>query len=132
MIDRKLWPPQLCTGRRVSIDTTSHYLPTRTTSNKGSITEVMSNKPTWIKRFCQLDGNEFLCEIDREYITDKFNLTGLDEQVPFYKQSLEIILDIITEETLDTLLADSDDDSSGNQIDCEYNEKIVSRSSWLI
>ena len=91
----------------------------------------MSNKLSWIKRYCQLDGNEFLCEVDREYITDKFNLTGLDEHVPFYKESFEIILDVPTEQTLDSLLeAESDDDSSDsdNQNQFEYNQKIVSVS----
>jgi casein kinase II subunit beta len=40
---------------------------------------------SWIHWFCQLEGHEFLCEIDREYITDNFNLYGLRNVIPNYK-----------------------------------------------
>lgn len=85
----------------------------------------MSKKVTWIKRFCSLDGNEFLCEVDEDFIVDKFNLTGLEEQVPFYKKSLDIILNLIDNRTLDEMLSDSnDEDFNSNR--SQYNCKIVS------
>lgn len=89
----------------------------------------MSSKVAWIKRFCSLDGNEFLCEVDRDYITDKFNLTGLEEQVTFYKEALEIILDIIDEETLDSLIVDSNDDEDIDDDDDEEGDGNNSKSS---
>jgi len=41
-----------------------------------------------------LSGHQYFTEVAEEFIEDDFNLTGLNFLVPFYKEALEMILDI--------------------------------------
>ena len=63
-----------------------------------------SEKDSWIDRYLSVDGNEFLCEVDTDYIQDSFNLYGLREHVTDYKHALKTILD-----HYDATASDSDD-----------------------
>lgn len=47
----------------------------------------------WIDTFLGIKGHEYFCDIDIEYITDKFNLTGLNEQVERISQVIDYIID---------------------------------------
>ena len=55
---------------------------------------------SWISWFCSRQGNEFFCEVDEEFITDEFNLTGLNTIIPHYRLAIDIILDY---ETIDNI-----------------------------
>ncbi|KCV68949.1 hypothetical protein H696_04368 [Fonticula alba] len=47
----------------------------------------------WISRFLNKPENEFLCEVDFDFINDRFNLTGLHHEVQNYRQAYEVLLD---------------------------------------
>jgi casein kinase II subunit beta len=47
----------------------------------------------WIDWFLNTKGNEYFCEVDEEYILDRFNLTGLNAEVQHYSQALDLITD---------------------------------------
>ena len=49
---------------------------------------------SWIRTFCTILGHEYFAEVSEDFIEDDFNLTGLQSQVPFYKEALEMILDV--------------------------------------
>lgn len=48
---------------------------------------------TWIEWYCSIRSNAFLVEVDEEFITDDFNMTGLAAEVPYYDHALDTILD---------------------------------------
>lgn len=49
---------------------------------------------TWISWFCSIPGHEFFCEVSEDFIEDDFNLTGLNSMVPFWKEAMEMVLDV--------------------------------------
>ena len=49
---------------------------------------------TWISWFCSLPGHEYFCEVSEDFIEDDFNLTGLNSLVPFWKEAMEMVLDV--------------------------------------
>ncbi|MCJ1484577.1 casein kinase 2 regulatory subunit [Schaereria dolodes] len=65
---------------------------------------------SWISSFCSLLGHEYFAEVSEDFIEDDFNLTGLQSQVPMYKEALEMILDVEPEEDEDEDELDEDEE----------------------
>lgn len=57
----------------------------------------------WLDWFLSLKGNEFFCEVDEEYILDRFNLTGLNTECPYYNEAYELLTEPIDAATFDSL-----------------------------
>lgn len=70
---------------------------------------------SWISSFCSLVGHEYFAEVSEDFIEDDFNLTGLQNQVPMYKEALEMILDVEPE--------DEDDDEEDEEEEEEEEEE---------
>ncbi|KAL8914679.1 MAG: hypothetical protein Q9171_000691 [Xanthocarpia ochracea] len=48
----------------------------------------------WRDWFISSRGNEYFCEIDEDYLTDRFNLTGLNTDVQYYQYALDLVTDV--------------------------------------
>jgi len=58
---------------------------------------------TWISWFLSSKGNEYFCEVDEDFILDRFNLTGLNNEVANYQQALDLITDSMDDDIQDDL-----------------------------
>ncbi|KAJ3353442.1 casein kinase 2 regulatory subunit [Allomyces javanicus] len=47
----------------------------------------------WVEEFLEARGHEYFCNVDEDFILDRFNLTGLNAEVEWYPQALDVILD---------------------------------------
>ncbi|KAI4257142.1 MAG: hypothetical protein LQ352_001782 [Teloschistes flavicans] len=79
---------------------------------------------SWISSFCSLLGHEYFAEVTEDFIEDDFNLTGLQSQVPMYKEALEMILDVEPEEEEEE---DEDEDEEEEEEDEEDDNDAVMR-----
>ncbi|KAI8910846.1 casein kinase II, regulatory subunit [Gorgonomyces haynaldii] len=53
---------------------------------------------SWVEWFQSLRGNELFCTVDEDYILDRFNLTGLNNEVQHYALAYELITDTLGQE----------------------------------
>jgi casein kinase II subunit beta len=73
---------------------------TTSSATLSEMSQSSSQSPdSWIAQFCSLVGHEYFAEVSEDFIEDDFNLTGLQSQVPMYKEALEMILDVEPSET---------------------------------
>ncbi|CCE62185.1 hypothetical protein TPHA_0C00280 [Tetrapisispora phaffii CBS 4417] len=57
----------------------------------------------WIDLFLSRKGNEYFCDIDPDYITDRFNLMNLQKTVTKFTQVIQYIIDELDESILEKL-----------------------------
>ncbi|KAK6443299.1 casein kinase 2 regulatory subunit [Oleoguttula sp. CCFEE 5521] len=57
----------------------------------------------WRDWFIAARGNEYFCEIDEDYLTDRFNLTGLNTEVQYYQYALDLVTDVFDIEVDDDM-----------------------------
>ncbi|TFK43472.1 casein kinase II regulatory subunit-domain-containing protein [Crucibulum laeve] len=65
---------------------------------EGYTSSTPTSTLTWISWFCSLPGHEYFCEVTEDFIEDDFNLTGLNAIVPFWKEAMEMVLDVEPDE----------------------------------
>ncbi|EPZ36451.1 casein kinase II beta subunit [Rozella allomycis CSF55] len=65
-----------------------------TYQDASSNSDSYDSSAPWIQWFTSLEGHEYLIPVAEEFIEDDFNLTGLQSSVPFYRQALDMILDV--------------------------------------
>ena len=56
--------------------------------------EESSTDNEYAAQFITSRGNEYFCEIDEDYLTDRFNLTGLNAEVQYYQYALDLVTDV--------------------------------------
>jgi Casein kinase II regulatory subunit len=59
-----------------------------------SIRDLERKTNSYPRQFVSSRGNEYFCEIDEEYLTDRFNLTGLNTEVHYYQHALDLVNDV--------------------------------------
>ncbi|KAI8886626.1 hypothetical protein K501DRAFT_331100 [Backusella circina FSU 941] len=72
-------------------------------SKESRVTKKPKNSDNnWIKTFLENKGHEYYCEIDKDYITDRFNLTGLNTEVQkHFNEALNLMTDKLDEASFD-------------------------------
>jgi len=56
---------------------------------------------SWTSWFLSSKGNEYFCEVEEDFIVDRFNLTGLNGEVQqYYSQALDMITDNLEEDDI--------------------------------
>lgn len=86
----------------------SEYLPNRSQSREMIVdddayrnaSDSSESIELWVDLFLGKKGNEYFCEIDPEYITDRFNLINLQKTVSKFTQVIQYIVDNLDDETL--------------------------------
>jgi len=107
-------PPQHPTSTTLQASPVHSHSSGQSASEEEEISEVeeeeeeeeeeddMEEEESWIGNFCSMLGHEYFAEVTEDFIEDDFNLTGLGQMVPMYKEALEMILDVEPEDDSDS------------------------------
>lgn len=91
---------------------------TTSSATVSEMSQTSSQSPdSWIGQFCNLVGHEYFAEVSEDFIEDDFNLTGLQAQVPMYKDALEMILDVEPSETNSSELSEEEEEEEEEEDD---------------
>ncbi|CCC70955.1 hypothetical protein NCAS_0G00680 [Naumovozyma castellii] len=69
----------------------------------GEVTDSSEYVDEWIDLFLGKKGHEYFCDIDPDYITDRFNLINLQKTVSKFSQVVQYIVDELDESILETM-----------------------------
>jgi casein kinase II subunit beta len=83
---------------RLDLSPLSAPTPSTSAFSSFAMSSSEGSPESWISSFCSLMGHEYFAEVSEDFIEDDFNLTGLQSQVPMYKEALEMILDVEPED----------------------------------
>lgn len=104
---------------RLDLSQLSESTPSSSSESASASFDMSSSEgapESWISSFCSLMGHEFFAEVSEDFIEDDFNLTGLQSQVPMYKEALEMILDVEPEEDEEEEEEEEEDDDDEDEI----------------
>ena len=83
----------------------------------------------WIQQYCELFGHDYFVQVAQDFIEDDFNLTGLSQQVPYYREALYTILDYQVETAEDH----NNDESRSKRNPAELpNKALLAHSAELL
>lgn len=101
---------------RLDLSQLSESTPSSSASDSFDMSSSEGAPESWISSFCSLMGHEFFAEVSEDFIEDDFNLTGLQSQVPMYKEALEMILDVEPEEDDDEEEEEEEEEEDEDEI----------------
>ncbi|UKJ88259.2 casein kinase II subunit beta [Theileria orientalis] len=93
--------------------------------NRSETSDDQQSEMTWIEWYCSLKGNQYYIQIDESFIRDEFNLVGLQYQVSYYNNALQLILDNYDNEFYD----DDNDYESGSD---KGKQHLINSSAQLL
>ncbi|CAI7610403.1 unnamed protein product [Penicillium glandicola] len=81
-------------GSSTSSQSPDPFFPTGFSRSTRAVLKMMMLIAIIYLQFVSSRGNEYFCEIDEDYLTDRFNLTGLNTEVSYYQYALDLVTDV--------------------------------------